>query len=446
MSSGIERTPNWLYWTLKEEQNQLPRKRFQQTGSLFIERGRWFLRYYKDEISKDGALERMRKREEIGPDTLTEKQAQRKAADILAKNDSRETQPLSRMSFGDYFEGPYLASIAKKSKAHREQADYCKSHILPVLGNAPLSDITRKQVQRFIDAKSAQGYSPETVRHFRKFISGVYAHAADNDINVANPTRKLEMPEPEKVNPHQALTFEHAAFVLFKLPERLSLMAALSICDTLNVAELTALRWRRVNLTDEILSTDGLHLPPKSLLVWENYSKGEIRVNKAKTKSRRRILPIPDTLVSRLETYRRVSRFKGPDDLVFCTKNGTPIDYRLANRRQFKKLSAAIDVPFSWHCFRHTAASLLLLVGADRFERKVLMGHSTNADITDVYSHALWDRLKTLVNAIAEKVKVQSLEAPMPAVVNGFTLIAGGKGGRRFGPKLDPKRAETKAK
>lgn len=85
MSSGIDRTPNWLYRTLKEEQNQLPRKRFQQTGSLFIERGRWFLRYYKDEISKDGALERMRKREEIGPDTLTEKQAQRKAADILPR-------------------------------------------------------------------------------------------------------------------------------------------------------------------------------------------------------------------------------------------------------------------------------------------------------------------------------------------------------------------------
>lgn len=67
------------------------------------------------------------------------------------------------------------------------------------------------------------------------------------------------------------------------------------------------------------------------------------------------------------------------------------------------------------------------------------MGHSTNVDITDVYSHALWDRLKTLVNTLAEKVKVQSLEALMPAVVNGFTLITGGKGGRRFGPKLDPK-------
>lgn len=111
------------------------------------------------------------------------------------------------------------------------------------------------------------------------------------------------MPEPEKVNPHQALTFKYAAFVLSKLPERLSLMSTLSICDTLNVAELTALRWRRINLTNEIHSTDGLHLPPKSLLVWENYSKGEIRVNKAKTKSRRRILPIPDTL--------RLGKFSG---------------------------------------------------------------------------------------------------------------------------------------
>ncbi|MBV9613009.1 MAG: site-specific integrase [Acidobacteriaceae bacterium] len=263
---------------------------------------------------------------------------------------------------------------------------------------------------------------------------------------VAVITRRLEMPEPQKVNPHQALTFEHAAFVLGRLPERLSLMSALSVCDTLNVAELTALRWRRVNLTEEIRSTDGLHLSPKSLLVWENYSKGEIRLNKTKTKSRQRILPIPDSLCGRLETYRKASPFSAPDDLVFCTKNGTPVDYRLANRRQFKKLSKAIDVHFSWHSFRHTAASLLLLVGADRFERKILMGHSTNSDITDVYSHALWDRLKTLVNAIAEKVNVQPLEAPLPAVVNGFTLIAGGKEGRHFGPKLDPKQAEKKVK
>ncbi|MBV8833811.1 MAG: tyrosine-type recombinase/integrase [Acidobacteriaceae bacterium] len=446
MSLRNDKTPNWLYWTLKEEQNQLPRKRFQQTGSLFVERGRWFLRYYKDEISKDGALERVRKREELGPDTLTEKQAQRKAADILSKNDSRETQPLSRMSFADYFAGPYMASLAKKSKAHREQAEYSMSHILPVLGSLPLSDITRKQVQRFIDAKSAQGYSPETVRHFRKFISGVYAHASDNDINVANPTRRLDMPEPQKVNPHQALTFEHVAFVISKLPERLSLMSALSVCDTLNVAELTALRWRRVNLTEAIVSTDGFHLPPKSLLVWENYSKGEIRLNKTKTKSRQRILPIPDALCSRLEIYRGASRFNGRDDLVFCTKNGTPIDYRLANRRQFKKLSKAIEVHFSWHSFRHTAASLLLLVGADRFERKILMGHSTNSDITDVYSHALWDRLRTLVNAIAGKVLVELTEPLMPAVVNGFTLIAGGRGGRDFGPKLDPLRTKPNIK
>lgn len=51
-------------------------------------------------------------------------------------------------------------------------------------------------------------------------------------------------------------------------------MALVSMTTSLNVAEMLALRWRRLNLTGEMAVVCGEVLQPWSLAVRENYYRG----------------------------------------------------------------------------------------------------------------------------------------------------------------------------
>jgi hypothetical protein len=52
-------------------------------------------------------------------------------------------------------------------------------------------------------------------------------------------------------------------------------MALLSICTSMNFAEMAGLRWHRVNLEATPTTTDGESLPPFSLRVAENFFGGQ---------------------------------------------------------------------------------------------------------------------------------------------------------------------------
>lgn len=49
------------------------------------------------------------------------------------------------------------------------------------------------------------------------------------------------------------------------------------------------------------------------------------------------------------------------------------------------------------HECKHTSATRLSNAGVDEFTRKVLLGHKTDADITDRYTHR---RIEQLIDAI----------------------------------------------
>ena len=67
-------------------------------------------------------------------------------------------------------------------------------------------------------------------------------------------------------------------------------MALLSMTASLNVAEMLALRWKRVNLSPEPAIVVGEILQPRTLAVRENYYRGQFGTVKAK--SRRRCVPL----------------------------------------------------------------------------------------------------------------------------------------------------------
>ena len=155
-----------------------------------------------------------------------------------------------------------------------------------------------------------------------------------------------------------ALTFEQGRLVLEALPSPVSEMALVSMTCSLNVAEILGLRWKWVNLAPESVVVGSELLPPYSLAVRQNYYRGEFCSVKAD--GRRRNVPLSSGVVNALSKLRGRPSHTSPEDLVFASSNGTPLDERNLSKRHLRRVGVKLKLPWlGWHVFRHTHATFV---------------------------------------------------------------------------------------
>jgi integrase len=156
-------------------------------------------------------------------------------------------------------------------------------------------------------------------------------------------------------------------------------------------------------------SASGEFLPPFTLAVWENYYRGKF--GSVKAKSRRRQVPLSSTMVATLQAIRQRSKFVGPDDLVFASSVGTPLNENNLLRRVIKPVAKALGMPWlSWHVFRHTHATLGEQIGMALSDRQAQMGHG-DVRMTMHYTHSDMDRRRTAIEDMSQKLMSQPVGA-----------------------------------
>ena len=68
--------------------------------------------------------------------------------------------------------------------------DALRLHILPVLGDMGLDEITRKHVKDLLYQKQQNGLSPGTVRIIKAYLSSILTQAVDDEIITVNPAAR----------------------------------------------------------------------------------------------------------------------------------------------------------------------------------------------------------------------------------------------------------------
>jgi integrase len=87
-----------------------------------------------------------------------------------------------------------------------------RSHVLPAFAGMPLPDITRRDVQEWVNALAAAGLAPATVRHaYRAVFKSVLNDAIDDGLLARSPCHRIELPAAvlpaiEPLTPAQILT------------------------------------------------------------------------------------------------------------------------------------------------------------------------------------------------------------------------------------------------
>ena len=92
-------------------------------------------------------------------------------------------------------------------------------HILPVLGDLNLANITPLHIESFVNAKldSAAKLHPKTVLNLLRIVQGIFSLAVDNDLIQKSPVRKKHRPAVPRAE-KTAWTPEQVRAILNEIP------------------------------------------------------------------------------------------------------------------------------------------------------------------------------------------------------------------------------------
>src|SRR5438132_6921148 len=391
-------------------QKEMARRRYQK-GSI-RKRGKrdpvWELQWWVDSINADGTLRRKRESVILGSATsMSRRQAQRAAEEHLRPLNLGKITPYSSISVREFVERYFIPNFFPTLKLSTQQRyrRTLNNHLLPAFADSRLCEIGTLQLQQFVLHKMTSGLSWECADHYRNLMSSLFTTAKKWGFFAGdNPAIGIELPEKKAVREKHVLLPAQIPQLLAALAEPVRTMILLAVLTGLRVGEILGLRWKDVD-----------------------FQSGEIRVEQAcyrgligspKTKGSRRILPMPETLISQLQRFDGHAIRQSEEQLVFHTRNGTPYSDTNLLHKFLKPAGRKLGMPWlNLHTLRRTHATLLQHAGATLREAQAQLGHTKMSTTLEIY---------TLPIAAAQRQAVENLSR---MVTNGDEL-------RQIGEKL----------
>jgi integrase len=387
----------------------MARKRGTQKGRVHKQGKIWYVAYREDALDENGKIVRERRNKPICETKgVSKREAQRIANEqVLDRVNSQSQQPSSMQTVKQFVDNRFTPEVVKymKHAGKKHYAYILGTHVVPAVGEKRLRDVTSDDVQALVGLKHDSGLSSQTVYHIKNAISAVFRHAKTKKAFVGDlPTEGVKMPEMVRKEGH-SMDFGSALGLLVRL-QAVSLkayaMMLLALTTSMNVAELLGLRRKRVNLRSEPVMVGDRVLKGQTVAVRENYYRGEFGT--VKKKARNRDLPLPVAVLQVLKQVMDESQFKGPDDLVFTTDNGTPLDEKNLMRRIIKPIAKELNMPWmGWHVCRHTHSTLAEELGMALSDRQAQMGHG-DYRMTMLYTHSNLERRRQTLDLMADRL------------------------------------------
>jgi integrase len=275
--------------------------------------------------------------------------------------------------------------------------------IVPSLGNVPLGDLQRLQVQQWASALSkTQG--AWSVRKIVNTLSGALALAVEDERIVKNPAVRLKLP---KVTKSSKLYLSHdqvralADAVGERAPEYRTLVFVLAYCG-LRWSELAGLRVEDVDFRRGRLEVRHAVVETNGVLEHGGVKSYE-----------ERSVPVPATLLAILEGE---VQGRPAAEHVFVGRQGADVLRNRIFRRGFLTPAAA-EVGLAGltpHELRHTCASLAVSAGANVKALQRMLGHASAKETLDTYADLFDDDLDTVAVALDSHFARTNVSNPRP--------------------------------
>ena len=284
---------------------------------------------------------------------------------------------------------------------------YLNNHILPYFGEKTLCNITKFDVEDFVNQlnntrckhiKSTNNgiieeltdkkLSNETINHIIFLCGAIFEYMVDSDVIAKNPVKKVnKMPKETKESVFLTAEECNKLFEVAKVKnEKLYLVLLTSIVTGMRQGEVLALTWDDIDFNSNTISVN------------KTYSKGVL--GKPKTNSSIRTVKISPKLAHLLKEHKLKARPSNLN-LVFSNEAGNYIDSRNLVNRFFKPcLKEAGLKDITWHELRHSCITALAEEKVNLKSIQKQVGHSSENTTLRIYTHATEKMDSELVDAL----------------------------------------------
>jgi integrase len=264
---------------------------------------------------------------------------------------------------------------AYKPSALRGYEQALRLRVLPDLGGARLSAITRSDLQRLVGRLQAQELSASTIRNTLLPLRTIFRDAellTDGGVPT-NPTTGLRLPAVRGGRDRIA-TPQEAETLIVALPKGDRALWATALYAGLRLGELQALRWQDVDLAQGVIKVERSWDPKEGVI-------------DPKSRSGRRSVPVAGILRDHLVEHRMNTAWG--EGFVFGRQAERPFNASSVHRRAkvaWKRLELR---PITLHEARHTAASWMIAAGLNAKALSTYLGHANISITFDRYGHMM---------------------------------------------------------
>ena len=366
----------------------MARRRFQNPKPKI--RGAWWtIRIRRDDFVA-GERRRVRTDVRIAPATMSEREAQKVAAEYMRPINQGLQSLGSATNFNSYVTDTYIPVVmpllAKSTRSRYEGV--IDNYLSPAFGKLCLRDLTALSVQKYFSALSTSKLAHESRDKIRDVLSSILGSAVTYGLLVSNPVENVRMPAERRgrrINKPYLYPQQFDELVA-QIPEPYASMVYVAIYTGLRVSELAGLRWDDIghnSITIDERFCRGDWGAPKS-----DASNATIRVNRCVIERVHRLKLLTVEVKAGLAVRKyRVVKSDRPTDLVFQSlRDGKPLRDNNILCRFIKPAAWALGLAWvNWRSLRTSHAVWLKMAGADVKDAQGQMRHARASTTLDIY-------------------------------------------------------------
>jgi integrase len=346
-----------------------PRRRRKGSGSVFYSKAErvWIAR-----ITVDGHRHKARSATERGARRELEELRRRYAAATVA--DTLE----------EYL-GRWLSQHRRpRASTMTSYEGHVRLHIVPELGQIPVTLLTPADVDRLIARKLAEGKSPATVSRIVTTLRVALGAGVKRGELPRNVASLVDLPKAEE-RPVKAMTHDEGDRIV------------------------EAFRGHWAQHVIEVLHGSGMRLGEALSLNQGDLFLDEGYVRLRTSKTRLRTVFVNDDAVEAFRAALAEAKRRGPDEPVFTgPKTADRMRGSSVSHAVPRVLEAAGLGRMTVHGFRHGLATRMLLDGVPMREISEQLGHASPALTARTYAHVVPESLRRHVDATSRKSRRQA--------------------------------------
>lgn len=283
---------------------------------------------------------------------------------------------------------------------------FLDKHILPVLGDVLLVEVSPAMISKLLIDFQRAGYAHATTVKLYNILNGIFEMAFLDDSIPMNPMLKVKRPAPRKdeqpkEESDKAYTVQELAYILScaaQEPLQWQTYISLAADAGLRRGECCGLQWSDIDFKAGVVTVRrNLQYTAAAGVYATSPKNGKVRV----------VDVGPDTLAL-LKQLREKQAQSCISKWCFTQEGTAEPMHPQSPTRYFQKFGQRYGVKdFHPHKLRHSSASIAITSGADVVSVSERLGHSDTAVTLRMYAHANEESIRRAGQTVRDALKAQ---------------------------------------